>query len=220
MGNLDHFNLTQWLETILVFILSITIHEFAHAITADRLGDNTPRSQGRISLNPIDHLDPVGTILMAVSAATGVGIGWGKAVQYNPANLKSPRWDPLKVAIAGPISNVLQAVVCAVLIRLSDHYGWLDNYDWIYNIVSMGVMLNLTLALFNMIPIPPLDGSKILSALLPDTQSRAYDRIMATFGMLLFFVVALTGVTGYIIGPPTIYAYAHLVGHQDWVFRF
>ncbi|HEX5323671.1 MAG TPA: site-2 protease family protein [Capsulimonadaceae bacterium] len=217
---LDHFDLIQWFETIIVFVVSVTIHEFAHAFTADRLGDNTPRSQGRISLNPIDHLDLVGTILMAVSAATGFGIGWGKPVEYNPGNLKSPRWDPLKIAIAGPISNMLQAIALASVLRFDDHYGWFMPGSWIYDLISLGVLLNINLAMFNMIPIPPLDGSKVLSALLPTKHAERYDRVMSQVGLILFFLVALTGITRYLIGPPSIWTYTFLIGHQDWEFRF
>lgn len=216
MDSLEHFNPQQWLEIILIFIISIALHEFGHAIAADRLGDDTPRRQGRISLNPIDHLDPIGTILMAISAATGFGIGWGKPVMTNPGNLKSPRWDSLKISIAGPIANVIQALVCALVLRLDNRYGWFGGT--IYDLFSLGVLMNITLALFNMIPIPPLDGSKIFAALLPTEHAIRYDKLMTQIGMLLFFVVALTGLTRLVIGPPSIYTYTVLVGQQDWEF--
>ena len=106
-------------------IIAITVHEFAHALAADRLGDNTPRAQGRISLNPADHLDPLGTVMMAVTTYTGFGIGWGKPVQYNPGNLRRPRWDPLLIAVAGPLSNILQALLFTAALRLSDGQNWL-----------------------------------------------------------------------------------------------
>ena len=212
MGSLNQQAIVQLLEMMLVLIVSVTIHEFAHAITADRLGDDTPRSQGRISINPIDHLDPLGTIMMAISSYTGFGIGWGKPVQYNPGNLKNPRWDPLKIAIAGPISNIVQAVLFAGLVRLSDHFNWWDPGTWPYDLITLGVWINLALAIFNMIPIPPLDGSKVLSALLPTLHARRYDLIMGQIGFLLFLAIVFTHATSYIIGPPVSSVYHVLVG--------
>ena len=199
---MDQTVLFNWVQTMLVLIVAITVHEFAHAFAADRLGDNTPRSQGRISLNPIDHLDPIGTLLMAISTYTGFGIGWGKPVQYNPGNLRRPRWDPLIIAIAGPISNIAQALAFAAAARLCETQNWVPPNSPGDLLLRTGVWINLALAFFNMIPIPPLDGSKVLSALLPINQARAYDRVMGTFGLMLFFVLAFTGAASYLIGPP------------------
>ena len=199
---LDNFNLTDFLLTMFVLVIAITIHEFAHALTADRLGDDTPRSQGRISLSPVDHLDPLGTVMMVVSSIVGIGIGWGRPVQYNPANLKSPRWDPLKIAVWGPISNVLQALVFTGALRLVDREGWLIGNDLAYRFLELGIWINVALALFNMIPIPPLDGSKVLSGLLPVRQAQVYDRFMAQWGLLLFFALVMTRATSLIMGPP------------------
>ncbi len=197
---------------MLVLVIAITIHEFAHAIVAYRCGDDTPRGQHRLSLNPIDHLSPIGTLMMAVSSATGFGIGWGKPVQYQPGNLNHPRWDPLKIAIAGPISNVLQALIFAGLIRLSMHYGWLPEGSPGDQFLADGVWVNLALTFFNFIPVPPLDGSKILSALLPLSQAQAYDQFMGQWSFLLFFVIAFTGLASVIIGPPIASIYRFLVG--------
>jgi len=208
----DHLNLANWVETMLILIVAITIHEFAHALATDRCGDPTPRSQGRLTLNPIDHLDPMGTLLMAVSTLTGFGLGWGRPVQYNPFNLKHPRWDQLKIAIWGPISNILQALVFAGLIRLDEQTNWLGANDAAWHLLNMAVYVNLTLAFFNMIPIPPLDGSKIFSSILPLAGAQNYDRMMTQWGLLLFMALVFTGVTSYVIGPPTNYVYHLLVG--------
>lgn len=208
----DHLNLLFWVETMLILIVAITIHEFAHALATDRCGDPTPRSQGRLSLNPIDHLDPMGTLLMAVSTLTGFGIGWGRPVQYNPFNLKHPRWDQLKIAIAGPISNILQALLFAGLIRLDEQTNWMGSNDVAWHLLNMAVYVNLTLAFFNMIPIPPLDGSKIFSSILPLAGAQNYDRVMTQWGLLLFMALVFTGATSYVIGPPTNYVYHLLVG--------
>lgn len=208
----DHFDWVNWVETMLVLIVAITIHEFAHALATDRCGDPTPRSQGRLTLNPIDHLDPLGTAMMAVSSLIGFGIGWGRPVQYNPFNLKHPRWDQLKIAIWGPISNILQALVFAGLIRLDEKINWLGSNDAAWNLLSMAVYINLALAFFNMIPIPPLDGSKILSSILPVSGAQQYDRVMGQWGLLIFAALIFTHATSYVIGPPTDFVYHLLVG--------
>lgn len=209
---MDQAFLINWIQTMLILIIAITIHEFGHAIAADRLGDNTPRSQGRISVNPIDHLDPIGTVMMAVSTYTGFGIGWGKPVQYNPGNLRRPRWDPLVIAIAGPITNVLQALVFTVAVRLSEAHNWLPPESSGDMLLRTGVWINLALVFFNMIPIPPLDGSKVLSALLPIDHAHTYDKFMGTFGLILFFALAFTHISSYLIGPPVSLLFHLLAG--------
>lgn len=210
---MDQAVIIGWLQTMVVLVIAITIHEFAHAIAADRLGDNTPRSQGRISINPADHLDPLGTLMMAVSTYTGFGIGWGRPVQYNPGNLRRPRWDPLLIAAAGPLSNVLQALFFTALVRLNDLRHWFAPDTAVDQILSTAIWINLALTFFNLIPIPPLDGSKVLSALLPLPQAMAYDKFMATFGLLLFFALAFTGAASFLIGPPISFFYGLLVGN-------
>jgi Zn-dependent protease len=199
---LANFNLPEWIATMLIFIVAVTVHEFAHALAAVRCGDSLPRTQGRLTLNPVDHLDPIGTLMMAISTATGIGLGWGKPVQYNPSALRHPRWDPLWIAFWGPISNVLQAALFAGLLRLDDRTHWLGSNESAYHLLNLAVYLNLVLALFNMIPIPPLDGSKIFSSLLPLRQAQAYDRVMGPWGMYLFLLLALSGLLGWLIGPP------------------
>jgi Zn-dependent protease len=208
----EHPSLQEWLITMLVLVISITIHEFAHAITADRLGDPTPRSQGRISINPVDHLDPVGTIMMALCTYFGYGIGWGRPVQYNPALLRRPRWDPLIIAAAGPISNVVQALVFAGAFRLAMAHGWMELGSGAFEFVNAGILVNVLLTLFNLIPIPPLDGSKVLSAILPIELATAYDRVMMRWSMLLFLVLIVSGVVGPLLAGPLDYFYRILAG--------
>ncbi len=210
--DLQNFNPTEWIETMLIFIVAITIHEFAHALATDRSGDDTPRSQGRLTLNPVDHLDPLGTVLMALSAAFGIGIGWGKPVQYNPYALKHPRWDQVKIAIWGPISNLLQALLLSGLVRLDDKVDWMRGNDGAYHLLNLAIYINLTLAVFNMIPVPPLDGSKILAGILPLDHAKRYERGMAQWGFLLFMILAFTGATSYLIGPPVDWLYRILAG--------
>lgn len=208
----QNFNLGEWLETMVVLIVAITIHEFAHALAADRAGDPTPRSQGRLTLNPADHLDPLGTVLMALSSAIGFGVGWGKPVQYNPYNLKRPRWDQVRIAIWGPISNIFQALLFAGLLRLDDKTQWLGGNDTAVDLLRLAVYVNITLAVFNMIPIPPLDGSKIFSGVLSRDNAQRYDRFAAQWGFLLFAVLIFSGATSFLIGPPTLYFFHILVG--------
>jgi Zn-dependent protease len=149
---------------ILILILSVIIHEVSHGYAALALGDPTAKDLGRLTLNPIPHLDLWGSIiipgLMALSG-TGMIFGWAKPVPYNPYNLRNQRWGEALVAIAGPASNVLIAVVFGTLIR----FGAFSTE--LIEIASMVVILNLVLAVFNLVPIPPLDGSKILFSILP-----------------------------------------------------
>ncbi|GGL85750.1 site-2 protease family protein [Deinococcus aerolatus] len=138
----------------LALVLSLAVHEFAHAYTADRLGDPTPRRYGRVTLNPIAHLDPVGTLLLLVA-----GFGFAKPVPINPGNLG--RWGTMWVAAAGPISNIVIAVLCAVLLKV------LPPTTLTLTILLTVMSINVVLAIFNLIPIPLLDGSRILGALVP-----------------------------------------------------
>lgn len=207
-------NIHQDILIIAVLILSITLHEFAHAITADRLGDPTPRAQGRISILPIDHLDPFGTIMMIITTISGFGLGWGKPVQTNPRNFRHPRRDQGIVAVAGPISNLIQATICAIPLRtgLGGHYlnGTLGQF------LIYGVMINLSLAFFNLIPISPLDGHWIVTAILPYEQAIQYFRFMSTYGMiiLILLVVVFPSVLAGIIIPPVTFFGHLLVGHS------
>lgn len=176
-------DLQTYILVLAILIIAITIHEFAHAITADRLGDPTPRSQGRISLLPPDHLDPVGTLMMAISAWVGFGIGWGKPVLTNPRNFNNPRRDQGLVAIAGPISNILQATVFAGLFSVLGRPE--INQPLGFFLIS-GVTINLALAFFNLIPLAPLDGHWIVTAMLPYEQARRYFAWMQQYGQMVF----------------------------------
>ncbi len=153
---------------VLVLLVAFTIHELAHALTADYLGDPTPRRMGRITLNPLKHLDPFGTIMLIIA-----GFGWAKPVMVNPMNMRgNPRTSMAIVAIAGPLSNLVMAAIAAIFFRL----GLVDLNTLIVQsassltfaeIIYQFLMINLALAFFNLIPVPPLDGSKILFAILP-----------------------------------------------------
>jgi Zn-dependent protease len=152
------------LARLLVFVVAITIHEFMHAYTAYRLGDPTAARLGRVTLNPVSHFDPFGflfTVLLVLGIAP---IAWGKPVPVNPGNFRNPKRGMLLVAAAGPLSNLVQAVIFALILRFATD-SWSPA---VLTLLNAGVGLNIALAVFNMIPIPPLDGHKILTGLLPD----------------------------------------------------
>ena len=165
--------------TALGLVISITIHEFAHAFMADRLGDPTPRLQDRLTLNPLAHLDPIGTAALLL-----VGLGWGKPVQFDPYNLKNPLRDSALIALAGPASNLVLATGLAVLL----HAAGLSASFW-GEIIGQIITINVVLAVFNLVPVHPLDGSKILLALLPKHLAIEFEDLMAKYS--LFLLLAL-----------------------------
>lgn len=208
MGALDwNFIFMQ----ILAFVLCITVHEFAHAITAYKLGDPTPKRQGRISLNPLDHLDPLGTLMLVLMVVTGArGIGWGKAVQVNPHNFRHVRRDMMLVAAAGPFSNLVFALLLAGAMRL-----FLPSMTpGLAEFMIFMVYMNIGLMFFNLIPIAPLDGSKILAGLLPADAAYRYEMAMFRFGpiLLLALVFIVPGVLSVLVGLPTVMVVSRLLG--------
>lgn len=158
-----------------VLILSVSLHEFGHAKSADAAGDPTPRSQGRVTLNPLAHLDPFGTIFMFIMATTGFGLGWGKPVMVDPRKMHNPRWDQFMSVLWGPLTNVILAIVFALLFRFAApmqpgpvHLGQEVSLDILTAFLFFGVLINVALCLFNLIPIGPLDGHWLLGLLLPE----------------------------------------------------
>ena len=166
---------------IIALIISIVLHEMAHGFAADWLGDPTARLQGRLSLNPLVHIDPIGSVLIpALLFITNAGIlfGWAKPVPYNPYNLRSPKWGEAIVAAAGPATNILIALIFGVLIRLGDTLGLSSSF---LDLASYIVYINILLAFFNMIPFPPLDGSKIIQPFLPLGAQMGYRNFLVQF---------------------------------------
>jgi len=169
---------------LIAVAISITIHEFAHAVSALAAGDDTAKLAGRITLNPIAHYDPVGSTLFLL-----FGFGWAKPVPVNPRNFRNPRWHDAMVAFWGPLSNMILAALLCLLIR----FDLVPGRTLLAILVVLCIQLNLILAFFNLIPIAPLDGSHIMRSLLPLPLAQAYDFFMRQWGMflLLFLIIVL-----------------------------
>lgn len=195
---------------LVILLLSLTVHETAHAWTADRLGDPTARLLGRVSLNPLVHVDPIGTFLFPLMAAlSGVPlIGWAKPVPVNVARLPRHRRDFMLVAAAGPMSNLGLAVVASVLWQAWPESGGAATGALagvpVGLLLQRAVEINVLLAVFNLIPIPPLDGGNVLAGLLPSSLAGAVD-FVRPYGFLLLYVLMFTGTLGTLIGPPYLF---------------
>lgn len=193
---------------LVVLLFSLSIHESAHAWTADLFGDYTARYMGRVSLNPAVHIDPIGTILFPlISALTGFALfGWAKPVPVNSLKLKNPKRDHLCIAAAGPASNVVAAVGFLIGLRVLLNFFPSEIMTGhavvhpLYLLCSGGLIINVVLAVFNLIPIPPLDGSWILSGLLPDHLSDLMDYIRP-YSFVLLLLLLWSGFLGGLLGP-------------------
>ena len=182
-----------------ILVLSLSFHEAAHAWTANRLGDPTARHLGRITINPLAHIDWIGTVLFPILAYLSnlPLIGWAKPVPVNVHNLRAPRRDFGIVAAAGPLSNLLLAVAGAAVFALLFKVG--DSSPGA-RLLELGVSLNITLAVFNMIPIPPLDGGNVLGGVLPEQFARALDQLRP-YGFLLLYALMFVGVLREFVFP-------------------
>ena len=174
-----------------ILLFSIIIHECAHGWVAERCGDPTARLSGRLTLNPLPHIDLMGTIvlpLLLVMTRSPIIFGWAKPVPVNFANLRNPKQDMIWVALAGPASNIIFALLCAVALKL----GIGTLHPIVSFLLAYVVFINLLLAIFNLVPIPPLDGSKILMGLLPPQQAYSYSRI-EPFGFIIIIGLLFMG---------------------------
>ena len=191
-----------------VLFFSIILHEFAHGWIAYRMGDDTAYLSGRLTLNPISHVDPIGTVAIpAICWLFGWPMfGWAKPVPVNAMRLPSPRKDMGKVAFAGPAINLILAVICAFLLKMAlvahTHMSQ-HTLMALAHIFQYGIFINVFLAVFNLIPIPPLDGGRVLVALLPIKTAAWYEHFIGRFGMWIVIGLILTGIVKYIIFPPT-----------------
>lgn len=180
---MDNATIIRYIFTAISLVIAITIHEFSHAFVADHFGDPTPRAHGRVSLNPLHHLDPLGTLMLVL-----IGFGWGKPVPIDPYNL-SKKEENL-VSLAGPGSNLILATISALIFRLLP----LDP------LVSVAIFylvhVNVMLAVFNLIPIPPLDGSKLFLNLLPEQQVVEWERTLDRYGFIILIALLFLPVGG------------------------
>ncbi len=188
-----------FLFVAVALILSLSIHEFAHAYVAQKLGDDTAYYLGRVTLNPLSHLDPIGTLLLLIA-----GFGWGKPVPFNPYNLKNPKRDSAIISFAGPLSNFSLALILTVL------YHVLPSSPLLNGFLYTTILYNIALGVFNLIPIHPLDGFKVFNGILPDELSEQWIQT-APYGMFILLFLVFTGFVGNIIGP-VIYFVLTLLG--------
>lgn len=189
--------------TIPGMLIGLTVHEFAHGYMADRFGDPTPRRNGRLTLNPLSHLDVVGTLALVFFR-----FGWAKPVPVNPLNLKNPRQDMLWIAAAGPLANLILATLCALIFRLILGQGHIAGGFLSERLVSPVVMMfyyavyiNVMLAIFNLLPIHPLDGSSVLGGLLPPRYAATYSKI-EPYGFLILIGLLVFNIIPLVIVPP------------------
>lgn len=202
---MDELTLVQRIAVwALPLIFAVTVHEAAHGWVADRLGDPTARQLGRITFNPIPHIDPIGTLLvpLVMLSLTGFLIGWAKPVPVSIGRLRSPKRDMAIVAAAGPGVNLLMALAWSLLLLLAHQFVHSAQAIAVPLLLMgvAGVFVNLVLMALNLLPIPPLDGGRILTGLLPLGLARPFARI-EPFGMIILIVLLITNVLGYILAP-------------------
>ena len=192
---------------LIVLLIAIPVHEFAHALSAVNNGDDGPRRDGRLTIFPWDHFDPLGAIFCVLSTISGVGLGWGRPVLVNPEVLHDRRWGMCKIAAWGPFSNFLLAAAVALPLRFGILQGRVpDGIDsgMLGLFLFLFMEINLALMLFNLIPIGPLDGAKILAAFLPPHAARNYMDFQMRYGMFLLLGLLVLGqpLFPYLIGQP------------------
>lgn len=200
---------------LLAVIIATTVHEFGHAWMADRLGDPTPRSEGRVTLSPFAHIDPWGFALLVVTLFLGFPLGWGRPVRTNPENYRcGARKGIPMVAAAGPLMNLLTAILLAPFARFV--LGGGIGMDEIALLILLGLvvvmLVNLSLFCFNLLPIHPMDGSHIMGCALPEPLAVPYRAFMRQYGLYLLLTLTITGVLGQIIGPMILILFRLLIG--------
>ena len=200
---------------LIALILSVAVHEFGHAFSADRLGDSTPRHQGRVTLNPLAHIDPLGTLIFPIVAfVTSFGLlGWGRPVQINPVAFTRRfrmKTSHLIVAICGPAMNVLLALLVTLLYAVLVIAGVLEPKHPVAGGIYMVIQLNWILCFFNLLPCPPLDGGAVLAGLLPDRYD-SINQFLAQYGPFILIGLLITGMLSYFLLP------AMFIAQQSWI---
>ncbi|MBI5555729.1 MAG: site-2 protease family protein [Elusimicrobia bacterium] len=185
-----------------IFLFCLVIHEYAHGKMAERCGDSTARYLGRLTLNPIAHIDMFGTIilpLLLIITRSPFVFGWAKPVPINPNNFRNPRWDTVKVGLAGPGANIVTALVSAGILRIILACGKAPGIAG--GVLVIMVVVNLVFAFFNLVPVPPLDGSHVLAGFLPARLAYTYETTMQRYGMILIFGLMFLGFFSKILFP-------------------
>jgi Zn-dependent protease len=200
------FDAGYFAATIIAIVPAIALHEFGHAAMATKLGDPTPRMQGRLTLNPLAHLDPMGTLFIVVTALSGFGFGWGKPVQTNPTYYKNMRQGMILTAVAGPAMNLCLASVTVGVLGIMYNMG-VRLTGFLHTLLLTFLLLNLVLIVFNLLPIPPLDGGHVVEQLLPWRQQRKF-RQLASYGILILLGLMFFGVINLIFA-----VFMHGVAH-------
>lgn len=213
-------SLEWFLITLIVIVCSISLHEFGHAISADRLGDPGPRRDGRITLWPDKHFDPIGFLMICITTYFGFGLGWGKPVMVNPDRFRHPRRDMIIVAAFGPLMNLFLALAFGLILRLGimTQNAMIASPDsYVFKFSFAFLLTNLGLMFFNLLPMHPLDGGKILSGLLPDRTAAQFDRFMWQWGPLILMVAVMSnsGVLGRLISPAVTKSVMLILGLPD-----
>lgn len=208
-----------YIATFLVLFFGIGLHEFAHAKVADMAGDPTPRLMGRVTLNLTKHFEPMGTLMIIVTTLSGFGIGWGRAVMVDPNKMKNPRWDHFASVIAGPLSNLTQAVFFGAALRfVLIGMPNIQAESFLFLFLYQGVVVNLSLMLFNLIPLGPLDGHWLVGLMMPVKTRLEWFKFNQTVGTFLLLAVVLIGqfsgvsLIGMVIRRPAEFLFQLLVG--------
>ena len=205
-------NITLLIFQLVVLICSVMIHEIAHGAVALALGDQTAKRAGRLTFNPLRHIDPFGSVILPILLSLLPGapvLGWAKPVPYNPLNLKNPRRGAGIIGAAGPVSNLLVATVFGLAVRFLSPLAVTEPMLVLFGLLHIVVIVNVALALFNLIPLPPLDGANILFALLPP-QFEAFERFLVRYGFYLFIILIVGGLD--FLSPAIAFLYTLLVG--------
>lgn len=217
------FDLLGTLMMLPGLILALTFHEYAHAKMADRLGDPTPEGQGRLTLNPMAHMDPAGTICLLFA-----GFGWGKPVQVNPSYFRNPVRDNMLVALAGPVMNFILAFILFIILAIISLVtpalqlmltSSTSMWTIIYEIVFYAALLNVSLGVFNLIPVPPLDGSKIFAYFLKG-KAREFLYTLEQYSWLIIMILFITEIPSYIVTPLVGWISQGMLIVIGWVFSF
>ena len=199
-------SILEILRIFIVFLPAVILHECAHGWVANKLGDSTAKLAGRLTLNPLKHIDPIGTVMLPALLflfQSPVLFGWAKPVPVNFRNLRHPKRDMIWVGMAGPAINIILAIVLSLLLKL-------NISSTAYDLITTAVLVNLVLAIFNLIPIPPLDGSRLVMGLLPSRFALLYSRL-ENYGIIIVFLLLSFGLLNHVVWPIVVYL-AHFLG--------